>query len=115
MDEKANAEAIRKRGHSDGKAAGTWVLPDNCPDPLAFLNRVIQGIEDGDPEIIDQLPDPDFSGQWADLPSWEEIVRDETDIEELSDDGEHDLYSIYCDAFRVGVEEEIRIQQSNFS
>jgi hypothetical protein len=101
--EKANAEAIRARGEVDGKTAAEWFF--NGPIDIGTSRRFLQGIEDGDPEYMDELPRPMLSGEYADVPTWEDIVRDETNIEELSDDGEIELLDIYEQAFRDAVQD----------
>jgi hypothetical protein len=106
--DEANAKAIRERGHADGKTAAGWLVDGNTNRPFDVLKRLVQGMDDGDPEIMDELPSPRLGGEFADDPSWEDIVRDETTIEELSDDGENDLMVIYEEAFNQGVEEQIR-------
>lgn len=96
--DKQNTENIRKRGEADGKNAGEWALNDwhgTVKDAKHFLT----GIEDGDPAVMDQLPHPQYSGEWADQPTWEDIVRDETDIDELEDDGGIELLQVYDEAF----------------
>ena len=44
-------------GYEHGKTAGTWVFDGNTPQ--ATYAAVLQGIEDGDPMVLDQLPQPD--------------------------------------------------------
>ena len=51
-------------GTRDGTAAAGWVeLPDGSP---GALRAILDGIADGDPAVLDTLPSPDLSGQWAD-------------------------------------------------
>lgn len=49
-------------GHERGKAAGSWVLDGNSTTDAAY--RILEGLEDGDPEIFDMMPSP-LSGEWA--------------------------------------------------
>jgi len=51
------------RGRSDGLAAASWY---ELPDGSHALRRIIDGIESGDPIVLDTFPSPDLSGQWAD-------------------------------------------------
>lgn len=102
---KQNEYAIHTRGEYDGKAAASWFFDGNTPSGV--YPRILKGIEDGDPVVMDMLPTPRVGGENADEPTWEEIVKDETNIEEMSDDGEQDLYEIYSAAFQSAVEAEI--------
>lgn len=47
---------MNKRGYEDGKAAGSWVFDGNTTRHT--YATVLQGIEDGDPLILDMLPQP---------------------------------------------------------
>lgn len=49
-------------GHKAGTAAGSWVLDGNSTNETA--HRILEGLEDGDPEIFDMCPSP-LSGEWA--------------------------------------------------
>lgn len=49
-------------GHEAGVAAGSWVIDGNTNEATA--KAILQGIEDGDPEIMDIQPAP-LSGEWA--------------------------------------------------
>ena len=59
----APVETIRRRGRIDGRAAGSWVIDGNTPDETCA--RILGGIEEGDPEILDALPELRL-GEWAD-------------------------------------------------
>lgn len=65
------------RGEADGVAAASWIIDGNTTDPIAVLGKLIRGIADGDPEILDSLPAPDLSGQWADKPTLHQILKQE--------------------------------------
>lgn len=43
-----------RRGYEDGQAAGSWVFDGNTARQT--FARILQGIEDGDPEVLDMLP-----------------------------------------------------------
>lgn len=82
-------------GHLHGAAAGSWVIDGNTsPEAKA---RLIHGVEDGDPEILDMLPSADLSGQWADGYSSSNLEAD-TEACELCLD---DVCSAYEDAFQT--------------
>jgi len=51
-------------GRAEGQSAASWVFDGNTDD--AEYQRVLAGIDNGDPEILDELPAADLSGQWAD-------------------------------------------------
>lgn len=51
-------------GREHGEAAASWVFDGNTS--LDTYARVLAGLHDGDPEVLDALPSPDLSGQWAD-------------------------------------------------
>lgn len=66
-------EAAEAEGERIGKALATWYEP---PDDIATAARILAGIEDGVPEILDTLPRLDMSGQWADEPTPAERLTD---------------------------------------
>jgi hypothetical protein len=49
-------------GAAAGSAAGSWVFDGNSTEDQA--RRILAGIEDGDPEVLDMEPSP-LSGEWA--------------------------------------------------
>lgn len=49
-------------GYSHGKAKGSWVLDGNSTREQA--TRILEGYEEGDPEVMDMCPAP-LSGEWA--------------------------------------------------
>ena len=69
------AEATRC-GARDGEDAAGWTIQDTIGgrvsrpgDAEANARRILDGYEDGDPEVMDALPALDLSGQWADGPT----------------------------------------------
>lgn len=94
------------RGEQDGHAAGTW-FEVGTEDPESD-QKILKGIEDGDPAILDLLPEPRVDGQWAGEPSWSDVVYEELsiDIDNLAGDTD-DWYDAYCEGFTHGVEDEI--------
>jgi hypothetical protein len=44
-------------GYGRGKAAGSWVIDGNTPTNEA--HRILRGIEEGDPAIMDRISPPD--------------------------------------------------------
>lgn len=51
-------------GRETGEDAASWYF-DNNGDTETQAERVILGINDGDPEVLDGLPWPNLSGEWA--------------------------------------------------
>jgi len=89
---------VRERGREDGDAVGSYVIDGSTSKELA--REIFQGIEDGDPAILDMLPELQL-GQWADDPSFEEILED-LGIE-YSEDEVDDLFNAYSDAWSEGM------------
>ena len=100
-----DTEAMRVRGTQDGRNAASWMVDGNTPNPGMFLSKLITGMEEGDPAIMDSLPEPRVGGEWADDPNWEQICMDELDRYE---DGEDEMFAVYTEAFHEGVEAQIR-------
>jgi hypothetical protein len=63
-------------GYEAGKAAGSWVFDGNTSDET--YARVLQGWDDGDPEVMDLQPSP-LSGEWAGESPTELLGADYTD------------------------------------
>lgn len=59
----AKLDQARAKGHAHGQIDGSWATDGNMSDEA--LHRLLQGYEDGDPEIMDSQPAP-LSGEWAD-------------------------------------------------
>ena len=71
-------------GTSAGEAMANWVFDGNTD--LADYARILKGIQDGDPEVLDQLITPNLSGEWADDPTPQTLANDlgiETDDDRL--------------------------------
>lgn len=49
-------------GYDRGQTSGSWVIDGNTSEDHA--RRLLAGITDGDPEIMDMAPAP-LSGEWA--------------------------------------------------
>jgi len=98
---------MRERGFREGENAVSWMIdPARQDDPFMFVSKILTGMEDGDPEIMDMLPEPRLGGEWADEPTWEQICIEEVDHYGI--DGEQDLLGVYTDAFHEGVEAQLR-------
>lgn len=112
--ENIEMEIIRQRGYRDGRSAGTWVF-DQGSTPEG-IRAVVRGIEDGDPMILDQLPSPRLNGEFADDPTWEDVLKEESIRYDssLDIDGRQSLLDEYEMAFQQGVEDEITQYASDF-
>lgn len=109
---KRNEKAIALRGHEDGKNAASWLVDGNTDDPYHYLDQLIAGMEEGDPEVMDKLPHPQVGGEFADDPTWEKICLDEI---ERYEDGEDELFDVYTRSFHEGVEAGIREMHAHFA
>lgn len=89
-------------GTERGTNAAQWVDVDS--DGAA--QRWVTGIEDGDPEVMDGLPDQPLSGEYADAYGMADLYRDlEVDQENDSDDRE--LCRAFEDAYSQAVQTEV--------
>jgi hypothetical protein len=95
-------EQAEQEGYERGKAAGSWLLDGNSTEQAA--RRLLQGIEDGDPEVLDELPSAPLSGEWADDPLPRDVLG-ALGVDE-DDDGAEDVLRAYEDGFSRGVTDE---------
>lgn len=101
--ERAKKEMYRA-GEDRGKAAASWILDGNSSE--ADAQRLLKGMQDGDPEILDQLPTFQF-GEWAG-DSINEVLDDVSpagrSAEDIGDDERDELLDSYIDGFGMGVQ-----------
>ena len=102
---------VRKVGAEHGAARGSWVISGNTPKESA--QRILQGIEDGDPEVLDALPQLSM-GEWADDPTQNDIVseaayrgRVPVDPADLDPELMDELISDYQTAWDEGMTNEV--------
>jgi hypothetical protein len=57
-------EAARKLGNEHGEGAASWYFDSNTS--CETYERVLKGLEDGDPAVLDTLPTNPLSGKYAD-------------------------------------------------
>src|SRR5215216_5766452 len=74
-------EQAAKIGREHGANAASWWEQDALGgrathDTRYTAEAVLKGLEDGDPAILDSLPQPDLSGQWADGYSSQDLLSD---------------------------------------
>jgi hypothetical protein len=75
MSEQQTPEQIAARiGASHGRNAASWYFDGNTSRET--YERVLAGIDDGDPEIMDALPSSPLSGEWADSYSQFDLADD---------------------------------------
>lgn len=99
------------RGESDGEQAAAYIVDGNTPDPIELLGKLIRGIADGDPQILDSIPQPDLSGQWADRPTLHQIIEEEFTFypQDPGVVGAWEEYGdTYDNGYNDGVQKEIR-------
>jgi hypothetical protein len=95
----AQAEAD---GYSAGVAAGSWIVDGNTSEQTA--RRLLDGICEGDPAVVDSLPSSPLSGEWADAPTPGSLLG-EYELSEDTEDAD-DVLSAYEDGFGRGVMDE---------
>lgn len=75
----------RKDGKRTGEAAASWVFDGNTPQET--YQRVLKGLDDGDPAVYDSLRTPNLSGEYADDPTPRTLAEDYDITEERDPDG----------------------------
>lgn len=90
----ATTEKAREIGAGHGKAAASWYFDGNTNYQEYAL--VLEGIDIGDPRILDTFPTSPLSGEWADSYSPGDLASDL----EVSQDS--DAWDDYCTAYEDG-------------
>lgn len=72
--EREAIDTARNIGRDHGRNAASWFF-DGTTDRATY-EAVRRGLEGDDPEILDQLPTADLSGQWADGYTLTDLARD---------------------------------------
>jgi hypothetical protein len=104
---------VLARATNDGEAAASWWVevawtPEHCADLLRKIN-------DGDPEVLDELPSPRLGGEFADEPMWIDVLRDvdalDADMKPTMDLEQeyldNQLYDAYVEAFNIAANDAI--------
>jgi hypothetical protein len=97
-------------GDCEGQAAASWMFDGNTTDDT--YRRILQGIEEGDPAVYDELPEADLSGQWADTITPRgvaELVASTigVDVQRMSNDEIDRVADAYVDGFNDAVVREV--------
>ncbi len=87
-------EAAAGMGAEYGEAAASWYFDGNTD--TATYRAVLQGIEDGDPAVLDTFPAAPLSGEWADAPTPASVLA----VLGVSEDD--DAAPEYLDAYEQG-------------
>lgn len=102
-------------GSEHGRNAASWYVQDvTRDDPARVAGKLLRGIEDGDPAVLDGFSFADLSGEWADSLTGPQLVSDawasaghdpavNVDIAE----GYSDICDAYETAFSSAVEDAI--------
>ena len=109
-------EYARERGEQDGTNAAGWYIQDAFGGRVTrgaeeSARRILQGIEDGDPEITDGFPYADLSGEWADRLTGPELVDDAISAAGIDhDDGDDDVaahqwFAEICEAYEAAFDQ----------
>jgi hypothetical protein len=95
-------EQAEEEGYELGKTAGSWLLDGNSTEQAA--RRLLQGIEEGDPAVLDALPSSPLSGEWADAPLPRDVLEGLGMDED--DDAADGVLRAFQDGYCRGVEDE---------
>ncbi len=103
--------AVRKVGEEHGAARGSWVISGNTDRRTA--ERIVKGLDDGDPEILDSLPSLQM-GEWADDPTENDIVSEavydaklQIEPDSLEPEEVDELINEYQDGWYAGRDQEV--------
>lgn len=97
----------RTKGAEDGKAAATWVTDGNTTEATA--RHLLKGLAEGDPEVMDQLPAPDLSGEWADRITAQDLLEESLAYVGLAfTDISDGLPDELCDAYELAFSETVQ-------
>lgn len=98
----AAVDRARVMGAANGNDAATWVLDGSAS--VSTAARLYRGIEEGDPEVLDELPATNLSGEWAGTITADELMAECTmlDRDEVPVEVADWLLSEVCDAYDDG-------------
>lgn len=100
----AALQAAKAAGREHGRSTGSWVIDGNTSDET--IHTLLQGLEDGDPAVLDSLPADPLSGEWADDPTPASVLQEfsYTDDDPAIDD---EILQAYEDGFYEAVRETV--------
>lgn len=97
-----------ERGRAAGVDAAGWYTQDAFGGRVtrgneAAARRILRGIEDGDPAVVDGFPSADLSGEWADTLTGPELVSESLEAAAIETDGDEatDWFTEICDAYEA--------------
>lgn len=93
-DDESYVDAARVVGREHGRNAASWTEIDGA----GIAQRILTGIDDGDPAVMESLPQPDLSGEWADGYTVERL-RDDVGAPDDRDDDLVTLSTRLADAY----------------
>jgi hypothetical protein len=102
-------EVTRAEGENQGRIQAEWIAMDSFGGRATrgeneTARRIIQMIDDGDPEIYNTFPMyPDLSGEWANEssgPQMLDFLLGQADLE-LADDEKGDLFTEILDEYEM--------------
>lgn len=96
-------QLAERAGYDAGKSAGSWIIDGNTSEEVA--RRILAGIKDGDPEVLDQLPSAPFSGEWADGIMARDVLLG-YGLDEDAPEAE-ELLTAFEDGYSSGAEDEV--------
>lgn len=101
MDEKTLAEAY-DLGKARAANEASWYFDGNTPEES--IRRILTGIRDGDPEIMDSIGRAPLSGEWADDYGIADLARD------FGGEDDSDDLDALADAYEAGYWENISLE-----
>jgi len=109
--------ALRHAGEQAGANAADWWAQDTVGgravgDVTDTARRVLAGVEDVDPAVLDALPACDLSGQWADAPTQADLYTqaappDAPDWDTLDEQAQTEAVDAYRDGYDTAVQDRV--------
>jgi hypothetical protein len=98
----------REAGEEAARDAASWIADGNSEE--VDCERMLRGLQDGDPEFIDRLVYPNLSGEMADGPTPKSLFEEITGLDSHAEasyniDAYSALSDALCSAWEAGVEE----------
>lgn len=94
----------RAFGVESGKAAGSWMLDGNST--VADAQKLLDGWEDGDPEVMDLEPSP-LSGEWADSITASDVYAAADMDEDETEEAASEILSAFEEGYSEGFWDEV--------